>query len=191
MWSKIRTLNFSFGLLMFVLGAVTAYIFAASESTKYIRKFANTGMHPVSITAPEHYGLIIQSDSNANSIQMSPWIESINGIKLDLDNTGFKNGKRVQIRVTTQGLELTDISGDSSLVFQKNAGSEKIFKVDKDANLLLGFKANSSKKATNTLVIANGVPPAKPSTDSGQIFVDNGTLKYLGPNGTVTTLANP
>lgn len=150
-------------------------------------------LNPVVISAPEHYGLRINSDTTRNSISMSPWIKSIKGIKIDLDNSSTPDGKRIQLRVTTQGLEITDISNNYSsvLLFQDNAG-EKRFAVDANSNVMVGRYAYPTKDSKNILILSNTTSPKSSSPfEGGQIYVENGALKYRGAKGTITTLATP
>lgn len=42
--------------------------------------------------------------------------------------------------------------------------------------------------ATNTIAIANGVAPTSSPAGCGQIYVENGSLKYRGSSGTITIL---
>ena len=56
---------------------------------------------------------------------------------------------------------------------------------------MLGKDAHPGSHAKNVLVLSNAVAPTDSIQGSGQIYIENGILKYRGPEGTVTTLANP
>jgi len=71
--------------------------------------------------------------------------------------------------------------------------------LDTDVNQILDAIQDGSKDIKTRDVIASGVikmtnvstPPTTNPTGGGILYVENGALKYRGPNGTVTTIANP
>lgn len=83
-----------------------------------------------------------------------------------------------------------DLDADSATGnYQLNIGG--LLKGELD-NKNLGLNTLSFGGGAGVLALANAtiIPSSNPS-GGGIIFLDAGYLKYLGPNGTVTTLANP
>jgi hypothetical protein len=53
----------------------------------------------------------------------------------------------------------------------------------------IGVGTSADLNAENVIAIKQGTPPAANISQTGQIYVENGELKYMGSGGTVTTLA--
>lgn len=61
--------------------------------------------------------------------------------------------------------------------------------IDKFGNHLFNSTIQAGTSAVGVLVIANGTAPTGDVVGAGQLYVENGVLKYRGPNSNVSTIA--
>lgn len=117
-------------------------------------------------------GLAISKSSSAAGIQLS----SVNASStLELSYATGTGG-----RIT--------LSNSDNLPMAVLWGTTELFRFTNLGNLGIGtssFGANAQK----VIAIASGVAPITNVSGVGQLYVDNGALKYRGPNGTTTTIA--
>jgi len=62
-------------------------------------------------------------------------------------------------------------------------------RIDSSGNLFVGM-SSAATSAQKTLHLANATAPTGNPSGGGVLYVENGALKYRGPSGTVTTIAN-
>lgn len=87
-------------------------------------------------------------------------------------NTGGTNGGALTFATTIGGTPST----------------EKM-RIDGSGNICIGA-GSAGTSAQKVLAISNGVAPTAAVAGVGQLYVENGALKYRGSSGTVTTIAN-
>jgi len=63
------------------------------------------------------------------------------------------------------------------------------FRMTNNGNIGIGATAFGTS-AARVIGIANGTPPTSSPAGMGQLYVENGALRYRGSSGTVTTIAN-
>jgi hypothetical protein len=96
---------------------------------------------------------------------------------MTMDSTGL---------LATDSCDLTlSAPGASNVVRVRVAGAEKA-QFDINGNLLVGL-TTAGTSAVGTMQIANGTAPSA-NIAGGQLYVENGALKYRGSSGTITTL---
>jgi hypothetical protein len=77
------------------------------------------------------------------------------------------------------------------MMFYTGSGATNTEAARLDGNGNFGIGATSfGANAAKVLGILNGIAPTTSPTGVGQIYVENGALKYRGTSGTVTTIAN-
>ena len=88
-------------------------------------------------------------------------------------------------------IDNTNGSEDGALSFQvkRNGTNEEKARIDNLANFMIGITTLGAN-AQKVIGIANGVAPTTNIT-GGQLYVEEGALKYRGSSGTVTTIAVP
>ena len=128
---------------------------------------------------------------SAASIRIDDPNPDIEFVETDLDQTDPAAGK-YEIAVQSDKLQINGRKAN-------NAGFENIVVFQRRAvggNVGIGFpEARQFKKfggGQGVIVIANALVPPSPSekvAGAGILYVENGALKYLGGNGTVTVIA--
>jgi len=104
--------------------------------------------------------------------------------------------------LTTDGSRFTDIyagggpngaAGGSNLRFMTTAVTASTFpvermRIDNSGNLLVGTTAAGTSAAA-VIGMANATAPSSSPDGMGQLYVEDGALKFRGSSGTVTTIA--
>lgn len=85
------------------------------------------------------------------------------------------------------GISYSALSGNPPFII-KDGISERL-RIDTSGNVGLGV-AVFGTSAAKVLGISNGTAPTTSPSGMGQLYVENGALKYRGSSGTVTTIAN-
>lgn len=85
------------------------------------------------------------------------------------------------------GVAQLDISGTNS--FRINTNSAERMRFDYLGNVGIGATTFGTN-AFRVFGIANGTAPTTSPAGMGQLYVENGALKYRGSSGTITTIAN-
>jgi len=133
-------------------------------------------------TASNVRGLIVKAAAGSigNSSGTTPLMEWQDGAGTVLGRVEFPGGN---LRWDF-GFRVDSIRGSSdNLITMRTSGS---------TNLQLGGGTTSIGSGSGVIGITNAttVPSTNP-VGGGILYVDSGSLKYRGPNGTVTTLAGP
>jgi hypothetical protein len=126
---------------------------------------------------------------SAASIRIDDPNPDIEFVEIDPDKTDPAAGK-YEIAVQSDVLQINGRKGDNKgfeniAVFQRRAAG---------GNIGIGFPQTSQFKkfggGQGVIVIANAsVSPAQKVAGAGILYVENGALKYMGANGTVTVIA--
>lgn len=69
------------------------------------------------------------------------------------------------------------------------AGTAEKVRITSNGNVVIGCTGVGAN-AAKVIGIANGTAPGSSPAGMGQLYVENGALKYRGSNGTITTIAN-
>lgn len=96
--------------------------------------------------------------------------------------SGVSNASRASLDI---GDSFSIFINDNTRALFVNKKSNLVFRNGQSLTSGTHFDAN----ATNTFTIHNGTAPTTTIANAGQLYVENGALKYRGGSGTITTIA--
>lgn len=191
-WEIIQYDNLNAGSLSFrcVNDSYTSSeesLFIARKSTglgvDHIKFYTNGNGERMRIDSSGNVG--IGTSSPGNKLDVRGVIQANYGV----NGVGFYHSNSVNSDLQTVVSDnLSTIRNTVAALAFATANLERI-RLDSAGNMLIGVTA-AGTTAAKVLGLGNATAPTTSPAGMGQLYVENGALKYRGSSGTVTTIAN-
>ena len=155
--------------------------------------YENSGYIGIGTTGP---GFLLDAQQSYNGDGGISYVNSNTGASVTASLSAEAGGSYFYHKLTraTGIVQFRGVSSTNTLnqdfttqVFRSTGGTEYM-RISVDGNVGIGT-ATFGTSAVRVIGIANGTAPTTSPAGMGQLYVENGALKYRGSSGTVTTLA--